>query len=415
MWESISIWIPKELYRIHVVTPGSVTRPGAGRLVLATGLCYLSMGFYVAVLPGYLLHDRHASTLIVGAAMGITAVAAVGLRPAAGALGDRWGRRRPAMVGAVLLAAGPALLLVPGSPLGLIFAGRALIGVGDALFATATMAWAIESQPAERHGRAMAQMGMGIWLGFALGPQAAAGLRALGGFSAVWLGALVAPALAAALLVGARAPLRETRTAAAGERVMRPPPGSVRPALAMLLALYGNGVFEAFGVVHLTARGVRGGAGLGGAASVFTVVAITTFAARFAGGALADRVSPRGLAALGAAIVAGAYLTFALASSFVVAAVGAVLLGCGQALLYPALGLIVTRQVPAAQRGAGVGTFLSAIDAAIALGSVLGGVLVAGFSTTAALATGSAVALAALPLILAGQGVQRRTGLQRAS
>jgi MFS family permease len=397
-----------------VRAPRSTTRTGASRLVLATGLCYLSMGFYVAVLPGYLLHDRHTSTLTVGLVMGVTALVAVGLRPAAGALGDRWGRRSPAVIGALLLCAGPALLLIPACPLGLIFAGRALIGVGDALFATATMAWAIESSPSERHGRAMAQMGMGIWLGFALGPQIAAGARALGGYPAVWMGALIAPALAAAALVGSRSPPRARRIEGASSSGMRPPPGSVRPALAMLLALYGNGVFEAFGVVHLTARGVRGGAGLGGAASVFTIVAITTFAGRFAGGALADRVSPGPLAALGVSVVAAAYLTFALASSFIVAAVGALLLGGGQALLYPALGLIVTRQVPAAQRGAGVGTFLSAIDAAIALGSVGGGVLVAASSTTVALATGSAVALAALPLILTVGGGSARAVLARA-
>jgi MFS family permease len=401
-----------------VARPAPAARTSTSLLVAATALCYLSIGCYAAVLPGYVLHHLHDSTTTVGLAMGSSAVFAVALRPAAGALGDRFGRALPALLGGLLLSLGPGLLLGPRGIL-LVIIARSLLGVGDALFTTAAMAWAIDLAPGARPGRAMATLGMSIWLGLALGPQWAVAARDLGGYPAVWIAALVAPLLAALLTrlvpappvpappVPAQAP---TPLGPAGlapaPPVRRPlvPRGAVRPALAMLLACYGNGVFEAFGIVHLTARGVPNGAGLGGAASVFTVIAVATFLARFAGGSLADRVSPRALSAVAVAVIAGAYLILAAAASFPAAAAGGAVLGCGQALLYPALGVIVTRQVPEAQRGSGIGVYLASVDAAFGLGPVIGGFVVAASSTTTALWTGAAVALMAIPLILLGRG-----------
>jgi MFS family permease len=393
------------------------TRTSASLLVAATALCYLSIGCYAAVLPGYVLHHLHDSTTTVGLAMGSSAVFAVALRPAAGALGDRFGRALPALLGGLLLSLGPALLLGPRGIL-LVIVARSLLGVGDALFTTAAMAWAIDLAPGARPGRAMATLGMSIWLGLALGPQGAVAARDLGGYPAVWIAALVAPLLAALLTrlvpappVPARAPARSVPARPVPVPPLRRalvPRGAVRPALAMLLACYGNGVFEAFGIVHLTARGVPNGAGLGGAASVFTVIAVTTFLARFAGGSLADRVSPRALSAVAVAVIAAAYLILAAASSFAAAAAGGAVLGCGQALLYPALGVIVTRQVPEAQRGSGIGVYLASVDAAFGLGPVIGGFVVAASSTTTALWTGAAVALMAIPLILLGRGDRQR-------
>ncbi len=385
--------------------PSRVARRTTSLLVAATALCYLSIGCYAAVLPGYVLHHLHDSTTTVGLAMGVSAVFAVVLRPAAGGLGDRFGRPLPALLGGLLLALGPALLLGPRGIL-LVIAARSLVGVGDALFTTATMAWAIDLAPGDRPGRAMATLGMSIWLGLALGPQGAVAARELDGYPAVWTAALLAPLLAGLLTRLVPAPTGSTRPVPARLAIPR---GAIRPALVMLLACYGNGVFEAFGIVHLTARGVSGGAGLGGAASVFTVIAVTTFLARFAGGSLADRVSPRAVSAVAVAVIAGAYLILAAASSFAAAAAGGAVLGIGQALLYPALGVIVSRQVPEAQRGSGIGVFLASVDAAFGLGPVVGGFVVAASSTTTALWTAAAVAIMAIPLMLLGRAAPPAT------
>lgn len=384
-------------------SPGESRRAARRTLWLLVGastLCYLAMGCYVAVLPGYVLHRLDLSSAAVGLTMGATGVVAVGLRPLSGNWGDRYGRRPLALAGTFVLAAGSALLLGPGALIVVVLA-RLLIGAGDALFTTAAMAWVVDTSSPERRGRAMATIGMSFWLGLALGPQWAVFAREHGGYDAVWWGATVF-ALAAAVLVwmvGSSA--RPTAAAATEHRHFHIPRGAVLPALAMILVCYGNGVFEAFGIVHLVGQGVSGGAGIGGAASVFTIVAVTTFLGRFAGGVLSDRIGPRPVALSGVVVIVLSYGLFAAASDFALAAAGGALLGVGLALLYPALALVVTRTVGPTERGAGLGVFLASLDLTFALGPIIGSLVVDLASTTTALWTAAVVGLAALPVVVA--------------
>ncbi len=368
-------------------------------LVAASTLCYLTLGCYVAVMPGYILHHLELFSAALGIAMGATGVVAVGLRPLTGNWGDRFGRRPIAVAGAIVLGAGSAVLVGPGL-LALVILGRLLIGAGDALFTTAAMAWVADAAEPERRGRAMATIGMSLWLGLALGPQWAVWTQEHFGYDGVWLGAS-GFALIAALLVWLVPTVPRPAVDPSAPSPSKIPRGAILPALAMILICYGNAVFETFGIVHLTGRGVASGAGIGGAASVFTVIAVVSFLGRFAGGALSDRLGPRPVALTGVALVAGAYCFFAAASSFVVAAAGGVLLGLGLALVYPSLSLLVTRRVGAVERGAGLGIFLASLDVTFAIGPPLASVVVAAASTGAALWSAGAVCLLALPIVLA--------------
>jgi predicted MFS family arabinose efflux permease len=128
---------------------------------------------------------------------------------------------------------------------------------------------------------------------------------------------------------------------------------------------------------------------------------VTTFLGRFAGGWLCDTAGPRPVAVAGAVVIGSAYALLALVGSFPAAVVAAAFLGVGLALVYPSLGLIATRRVPPAQRGAGVGVFTAFMDLAFGLGAVGGGVVVSLTSTSFALWSGAVVALLALPVVLA--------------
>ena len=368
------------------------------------------------MLPGYVLDHIGSTTTALGIVMGSTAAVAVALRPFSGALGDQYGRRPLALVGAAVIGAAAGLLLGPGV-LALVLLARVLLGAGDALFTTAAMAWVADVAHPARRGRAMATLGMSFWLGFALGPQWSTFARDQGGYEAVWLTAALAGLLAAVLVRFVPIAARPAR-AESSKPPVRVPRAALLPALAMLLTCYGNGVFEAFGIVHLTGRGVPGGAGIGGAASVFTIVAITTFLGRFGGGVLSDRLGPRPVAFAGVLFCGGSYTVLAAASTFGVAAIGAALLGIGLALLYPALALSVTRRVPPAERGAGLGVFLAAMDIAFGLGPVIGGLVIAASSSSLALWSATAVAMTALPLVVAtpvpGAGAETREGLELA-
>ena len=183
-------------------------------LVAASTLCYLTLGCYVAVLPGYVLHHLDLSSAALGIAMGATGVVAVGLRPFSGGWGDRYGRRPIAVAGRNRprrRLGGPGRSRAAR----LVILGRLLIGAGDALFITAAMAWVADAAAPERRGRAMSTIGMSLWLGLALGPQWAVWTRDHFGYNGVWLGA-TGFALLAAVLVWMVGPTPAPAAAEAG-------------------------------------------------------------------------------------------------------------------------------------------------------------------------------------------------------
>ncbi len=393
------------------------------------------------MLPRFVRDEVGAGATAVGIAMGATAAVALLLRPWAGALSDRGGRRRPALAGAVVMAAGCALL-VPAGSLPVIVLGRMLIGAGEAALTVVTMAWMVDVVPAHRRGRALGAYGMSIWFGLALGPQWSVAVLDQWGFGWVWASGAVLGLASGLTLLLLREPARVAHAAdaagpaadgvsgggaapgeiaavaagsapAAGGRLRRwwagVPHGALLPGLVFVLAAFGHAVLESFGVLHLGGRGLDQGGGIGGAASIFTVIAVATFLGRMLGGRLCDRIGAMPVAFAAVVPLIASYVVFAFASSFAVAAVAAVLCGCGLALAYPALSMIVAEAVPPAQRGAGLGLYIGSMDVAFGGGALLGGLVVSLSSTEAALAGSAVVAVGAyLPLL-----VLRRRGLGR--
>jgi MFS family permease len=381
------------------VLSGAGARRAFWLLFGATLLCFLSIGAYAPTLPAYVEDVLDGGPGTIGVVTGITAVAAILFRPAAGAFGDRRGRRRAALLGAVALALGPALLLASHA-MALVLAGRLAIGIGEGLLSVASMAWIIDATPEARRGRALGIYGTAIWLGLGLGPQLAALLRDHGGFDAVWAGCLVC-GVGAGALVACAPPAPVVAVAGDAGWVPRIPRGALAPGAVVALALCGDGVLNSFGVIHLVARGVPGGAGLGGAASIFTVFAATAFAIRALGGGLADRYGARRCGIVASLLVATGWAIVAVASSFAAAAAGTVLVGAGMALLYPAMGLLVAARVPATDRGAGLGAFMAFMDIGFGVGAVGGGIVVGATSTAVAFWLGALAAAGAALLLMA--------------
>ena len=79
---------------------------------------------------------------------------------------------------------------------------------------------------------------------------------------------------------------------------------------------------------------------------------------------------------------------------------GPAMLGLGFAPLFPALALLATAGLEPEERGAGVGVFSAFMDAGIAAGSVLGGVLIAALGSGAAIGVVALSQLGALALVL---------------
>src|SRR5690606_31373855 len=167
-------------------------RPAASDRLLtprfvAVGLAALAYftgdGVLIAVLPRYVTGPLGAGTVAVGAIVGAFSVSAFFLRPLAGGMGDRWGRRPLMMAGASLFAVSVlAYPVAPGPPtLALL---RLLTGAGEALFFVGAVSAFLDLAPPERRGEAMSLASLALYVGIGAGPLLGEAALARLGFGA---------------------------------------------------------------------------------------------------------------------------------------------------------------------------------------------------------------------------------------
>jgi len=372
-------------------SPHASVRPGAAFAgvfaVTFTGL--VAVGAVLPVLPRYVHGPLDGGNVAVGIVIGSYAVTGLLLRPFAGRLADRRGRKPTVLIGSAVVAAAGFLYLLPLGIPGLI-AARLLLGAGEGTVFTAGSAWIVDIAPPERRARVIGLYGLAVWSGLSVGPLLGELLLHASGYTAVWLFAGAAPLAGALIALRLPDPFRPAGQAERHPLIARE---AVRPGAALALASFGYATVASFVVLHLDARGVGHGATVFGAFA--TMVVLT----RLVGGDLPDRVGPARVAVVAAAGEAVGLATMAFAHSFGMAIGGALIMGAAFSLLYPSLSVIVVGRVPAARRGAALGTFTAFFDAGIGLGAPMAGVVAALAGYQGAFLFSAAIALVAMATV----------------
>jgi MFS family permease len=367
--------------------PGLVATSG---VFLAALLAFLAIGAALPVLPGYVRGPLHSGDLAVGFVVGAFAVTSVVCRPVAGRQADVRGRRIVLVAGALAMTVGGLLYLASTGVPSLIVA-RLAVGAGEGAVYTAGATWAVDLAPANKRGLALGIFGLAVWGGLSLGPLAGELLRANVGYDAVWALAAGLP-FAGALI----ALLLPEPPPAAGRRRPAPlafvPAAARRPGLALALANIGYAALAGFIILHLNARHVGGGA------SVFTAFAIAVFASRLALSREPDRRGARPTAAAAGLFEAAGLAIIAVAHSLAAALAGAIVVGVGFSMLFPALALMVVGDVGDDRRGSALGAFTAFFDIGVGLGGPLCGLTaaLAGYPAVFVLAAIAALATAVL-------------------
>lgn len=133
----------------------------------------VSVGFGFSIyflLPKYLATELHAGPTTIGAVMASSLAAAVLTTPLMGALLDRYGRRIPMVISALLVIASSLGMLRVREVGLLLYAFRVLQGMGFALGFNAAAAYVADIAPPGRLGQAMGLLGAGSLLTNAIGP-----------------------------------------------------------------------------------------------------------------------------------------------------------------------------------------------------------------------------------------------------
>ena len=337
------------------------------------------------MLPLFVRGPLHASNLAVGIVVGAFSVTSVFCRPLAGRLADTRGRRIVLVASALVMSLGGVLYLLAGSVVTLVLA-RLVVGMGEGALYTAGATWAVDFAPTGRQGLALGVFGLAVWGGLSLGPLVGEVLRSAAGYDAVWALATALPFACAVIAVFLPDPARAIRGRVRQRMALFPRPAR-RPGLALALANFGYAALAGFVVLDLRSQGVGGGA------SVFTAFASAVFLSRLVLSPLPDRVGPRATAT-GAALFEAVGLTIiALSHSLEAALAGALAMGIGFSMLFPALALMVVVQVGEESRGSALGAFTAFFDIGVGLGAPLAGATAAVAGYPAVFLLGAAAAL----------------------
>ena len=244
---------------------------------------------------------------------------------------------------------------------------------------------------AARTGKVMSWQGIAMYAALGLGAPLGLAVQAAFGFVGVAGLTMAAPLLAAAIGLGlAAAPASGGGSRAPFHHVV----GLIwRPGLVLTLATVPFAALAAFLALDYAARGWAGaGLALGAFGGGFVLV-------RLVGSHLPDRLGGVVVAAGSLSIEAVGQALLWLAPWPELALAGAALTGIGFSLVFPAMGVVATRRVPAGQRGRAVGNFLAFFDVAVGLTGPVVGLVAGHFGYASAFLVGTAATLGALGML----------------
>lgn len=336
-------------------------------LCVSTLLFYVSFQLLLAVIP---LHTVRlgGGELEVGLVTALFAATAMVLRPLAGALTDRLGRRP-------LILAGPAVFGLASLGYTAVRSVAALLGlrvfhgIGMGIGPTAGTVAVADLAPPERRGEAMGVYSLTITTGSAVGPWLGIELYRRLGPEPTFL----ASAAVAAGALGLAWLLPETRPASiatAGRRAGFLSRAALYPS-ALVLGLYvGFGALVSFLPLFAEQRG------LGNPGLLFSAFALAGLVVRWGAGRLADALGRRLVAAPALGLAGGGLVLLAVAESTLGMVVAGAVYGAGFGAAQPVLLAMAADRVPPEERGRAMGTLYTAWELGIVTGAVALGLFV---------------------------------------
>ncbi len=342
-------------------------------LMAAVLIAFLVIGAAMPVLPLHVHQGLGFSTFVVGLVAGAQFAAALISRLWSGAYADRQGAKRAVQIGLAAAAAAGLLYLLSlqfiGTPfvsVGILLAGRAVLGAAESFIITGATIWGLARVGAHNAGKVIAWMGMAMFGGFAVGAPFGTAMYDAAGFRTVAFLTTLAPLLTLGLI----APLQ----GAAG--VSRRAPGILSvlgriwaPGLGAALSSVGFGAIAAFGSLLFVGQNWTP------VWLPFSAYAVALIVARFALGHLPDRIGGARVAILFALIETVGLGAMGVAANAWIAAIGAALTGFGYSLVFPALGVEAVRRAPPESRGVAMGAYTACLDLALGVsGPVLGAI-----------------------------------------
>lgn len=344
-------------------------------LLLSVMIALLGIGIIVPVVP-VLAVNLGASGLSLSLIIAAFSFSRSILQPVVGSLSDRWGRKGFLLAGLLVYALVGLLFPEATSVLNLIGI-RALHGVGSAMIVPVAMAYVSDMAPPGEEGRYMGKLNIAIFAGIGGGPLLGGVFTDLWGMAAAFY-AMSALSFLALLLVLFQMPALEMRE-------QKKPPQALRTALAsmlrrqrtrgILLARLSTMIIMvptmAFLPLLMHQWFAASGRQIGAVIACRTLVNALL---QTPGGRLADRFDKVLLLRVGCLIISTVICLVPLAGSFWWLLLLFVVLGMGEAIIWPVLGALATEEGRHYGQGTMMGVFSLAMSSGVLLGALGAGI-----------------------------------------
>jgi MFS family permease len=383
----------------HTTRTDATTRPAlftrAFVVVALAELAYFTAdGMLLPALPRYVEGPLARGNVAVGLVVGAFSLSAFLLRPWAGALADRRGRRVMMTIGATLFAVSVAGYFVAES-VPVLIAMRLLTGAGEAFFFVAAVSANVDLAPEERRGEAFSFASLALYLGLGAGPFLSETLIEHVGFGAVWVGAIALAAVAVALASMLPRMVPDAGETAERHRLIHSK--ALLPGIVLATGIWGMAGFLTF--VPLYALDLD----MTGASLVLGLFAGIVVAIRSVGARIPDLLGAGRCTRIALVLTTAGLAVIGLWQEPAGLVAGAAVLGVGVALFTPALFSLSVTGVAANERGAVMGTVSAFLDIAFGLGPATLGFVAAGFGRGATFLAGAIVGAIGLAITIAGR------------
>ncbi len=323
-------------------------------LVVASGLCYfMALGVLLPIVPLFVKHELGGNDVAVGVAVGAFSLGAVILRPFAGRIGDRFGRRVLIVVGGVIVGSAGLLYLLASALVPLVLV-RLLAGIGEAAFFVGAASMITDLAPESRRGEAISYWSIAVYGGLAFGPLIGNLLLDDDHFDRVWVASASLAFLAAAIGLCTHEVVsfdRETASSAPRPPLISRP--AIGPGTVLFLGLIGLAGFTEFVPLYVKEIGLHDSSG------VFVLYGCLILGMRLLGAKVPDRIGPRTAGTIATATSAVGLLIMAAFAEPAGLYAGTVVFSIGMAFLYPAMLTLALTGLADNERGSAVGTVSS--------------------------------------------------------
>jgi len=340
-------------------------------LLLALFIAVLGVGIIAPIIPIYAT-DLGATGVTLGLMIAAFSISRGALQPVVGSLSDRHGRKR-------FLVAGLSIYAVMGLTYTLATSVEHLIlirlfhGVGSAMIVPIAMAYIGDLTPQGQEGKYMGMLNIALFAGISGGPILGGVFWDTIGMNPAFYAMSALTAASLGLILTSLPPQRS-------DREIQSTPGLLTTlrrmlhnsrVVGMLLPRIGTMIvmIPTMGFLPILMKGATG-VEIGIVISARTIV---TAGLQFPFGKIADRYNKVVLILTGCLVISAGVFLMPFAANFLQLVWLSVLIGMGEALIWPTLGAIAVEEGHKYGQGSMMGVFNMAMSLGVLIGSLVAG------------------------------------------